>query len=169
WQEQRIQVKASGLRPDYSGEPIYSMDGAGTTNLDERAAGLYGTSVFHVLLKDYNALTIWCSGNVRSFLKNKENSRFPRWLNLAVGYGADNIYGGFENAWEENGTEFALDPAAFPRYRQFYLSPDVDLTKITKRHRWLKMYLGLLNLLKFPAPALEVNTLGSVKFHPFHW
>jgi hypothetical protein len=170
WKEQRILMKASGIRPDYSQTPLYSADGAEVTTLDNRAAGLYGTSFFHVILKDYNALTVWSSANIHSFLKNRESSRFPKWLNLALGYGAGNIYGGFENSWTtEDGATFALDPGRYPRYRQFYLSPDIDWTRIPTRHRWLKFTLGLFNWVKFPAPALEMNTLGKVKFHYFHW
>ena len=139
------------------------------TTLDKRAAELYGTSPFHVILKDYNALTVWGSVNISSFM-NKENSRFPKWLNVAVGYGAGNLYGGFENKWTTpDGTVFVLDEEAYPRYRQFYLSPDIDWSRVPSRHRWVKLALGLLNYVKIPAPVFELNTLGSVDFHPLRW
>ena len=170
WEEQRILMKASGIRPDYSQEPLFSADGTEVTTLDQRAAGLYGTSFFHVILKDYNALTVWGSVNVHSFVKNRTSDKFPKWLNLAFGYGAGNLYGGFKNEWTTaDGVTFALDPARYPRYRQFYLSPDIDWRKIPTRHRWLKFTLGLFNWVKIPAPALEMNTLGKVKFHYLHW
>ena len=169
WKEQRILMKVSGVRPHYSEEPLFSADGTQLTTLDERAAGLYGTNFFHVILKDYNALTVWSSVNIRSFSKNS-TSKFPVWLNVALGYGAGNIYGGFENKWTTTtGTTFELDPALYPRYRQFYISPDIDWTKIPVRRKWVKFALGLFNWLKFPAPALEINTLGKTKFHYFHW
>ncbi|MBI1226548.1 MAG: DUF2279 domain-containing protein [Bacteroidetes bacterium] len=170
WQEQRIQMKVSGIRPNYPQQPLYSTDGSLITTLDERAAGLYGTTFFHVLLKDYNALTTWASVNVRSFLPNKTESRMPAWLNIAVGYGAGNLYGGYENKWEtEDGVVFELDPSRYPRYRQFYLSLDVDWTRIPTKKRWLKLSLRALNFLKVPAPALELNTLGKTDFHFLHW
>ncbi|MBI5914965.1 MAG: DUF2279 domain-containing protein [Bacteroidetes bacterium] len=170
WQEQRIQMKISCVRPGYPEEPLYSVDGSRSTTLDKRAAGLYGTNFFNLLIKDYNAITEWCSVNVHSFLKNRESSKFPAWLNVAVGYGAGNIYGGFENKWTAaDGTVFEPDPDRYPRYRQFYLSPDVDWSKIPTRHKWLKFTLGLFNFLKFPAPAFEMNTLGKAKFHYLHW
>lgn len=170
WKEQRILMKVSGVRPDYSQEPVFATDGTDVTTLDNRAAGLYGTNFFHVILKDYNALTVWGSTNIHSFLNNKKSTRFPKWLNVAAGYGAGNIYGGFENKWTtEDGATFVLDPEVYPRYRQFYLSPDIDWTKIPTRHRWLKFTLGLLNWVKLPAPALEMNTLGKMKFHYLHW
>ncbi len=170
WQEQRIQMKVSGIRPGYPKQPLYSTDGSTVTTLDERASGLYGTTFFHVLLKDYNALTTWASVNVHSFLPNKKESKFPAWLNVAFGYGANNLYGGYENKWEtEDGVVFELDPDRYPRYRQYYLSLDVDWTRIPTRHRWLKLSLRALNFLKVPAPAFEMTSLGKARFHYLHW
>ncbi|MFQ5448289.1 MAG: DUF2279 domain-containing protein [Saprospiraceae bacterium] len=169
WQEQRIVFKSSGQRPAYSSEPVFSDNGERTTTLKDRAVQLYGTSPFEAFIKDYNALTTWGSVNISSFIK-KRNSRFPRWLNLAVGYGAGNIYGGEDNTWTtEDGIIFTLDEMAYPRYRRFYLSPDIDWTRIPSRHRWVKFTLGLLNWVKIPAPVLELNTLGNVHFHPMRW
>lgn len=170
WEEQRIVFKVSGRRPAYSTEPVFSVDGRHSTTLDERAAYLYGISAPEVILKDYNALTIWASANVSSFLPQVEQKGFFGCLNVALGFGANNLYGGFENQWEEEeGVVFLLDENAYPRYHQFYLSPDIDLTRIPTRSRWLKFALGILNVFKIPAPAMEVNTLGKVRFHPLHW
>lgn len=170
WQEQRIQMKVSGIRPGYPQEPLYSTDGTKITTLDQRAAGLYGTNFFNVLLKDYNALTVWSTVNIYSFINAKKDTKMPKWLNLAVGYGAGNLYGGTENKWEtEDGFVFELDPERYQRHRQFYLSLDVDWTRIPTKRRWLKLVLKSLNFLKMPAPALEVNTLGKAKFHYLHW
>ncbi len=171
WQEQRIQLKLSSWRRSLDNEiTVVSNDGTQITSLVDRRNSLYGTNIGQILLKDYNALTIWASVNVSSFMKNKD-SRFPKWLNLSIGYGAENIYGGFENEWtdEESGARFMLDPEEFPRYRQIYLSFDVDLTKIPVKNRFLKSILAGLNLLKIPAPAVEFNTLGKVKLHPFYF
>lgn len=170
WQSQRIQFKVSGIRPGYPNEPLYSTDGTEITSLDERAAGLYGTTFFHVLLKDYNALTVWASVNVHDFLGEKAQGKYPPWLNLAFGYGAGNLYGGFENKWEsEDGVVFELDPQRYPRHRQYYLSLDFDLTRIRTRHRWLRTTFKLLSFLKMPAPAVELNSLGKPRFHWLHW
>ncbi len=169
WQEQRIVVKSSGQRPDYSTEPIYSEDGESMTTLKNRAAQLYGTSPFEAFIKDYNALTTWGSFNISSFMKKKD-SKFPKWLNLAVGYGAGNMYGGFENKWTtKEGKEFVLGREAYPRYRRFYLSPDIDWTRVPSRHRWVRFALGLLNWVKIPAPVIELNSFGNVHFHPIRW
>ena len=171
WQEQRVLLKASSTKPNYSTAPIFSVEGNHTTALSTRARELYGSSPTEVFLKDYNALTIWASFNIKSFSKNKNESRFPAWLNMAFGVGADNIYGGFSNEWtdDETGAEFSLDKDTYPRYQQFFLAPDIDLTRIPTKHRWLKMAFYFLNWIKIPSPALEVNTLGGVKFRPIYW
>src|SRR5690606_41174356 len=74
--------------------------------------------------KDYNGQTLWLSANLHSFLKKE--SRFPAFLNLAFGYGADGMTGAFSNATNYQGN---IIPE-FTRCRQFYLAPDIDLTKI---------------------------------------
>ena len=168
WQEQRIILKVSSYTPPYSNRLIPSVDGMHFTSLRKRAKALYGGGAAASFLKDYNAQTLWASVNVYSFLGNKE-SKFPKWLNVAFGYGAANMFGGFENRWEEDGVAYILNESDYPRYRQFYLSLDIDLTKIKTKNRFLKTFFSLINIIKIPAPALELNTLGQVKFHPFHF
>ncbi len=164
WEEQRFLLKLSSNYPQYPDTPVPSVDGGSSSSLSRRAEALYGGGFAARLLKDYNAQTIWLSGNVRSFLAPE--SRFPAWLNVAVGYGAQNLYGGFENVWEEESINYTLDPIAYPRYRQIYLSIDLDLTRIPVRNRFLRSLLRTLNILKIPAPTLEWNSTGQLRFHP---
>lgn len=169
WEEQRFILKVSASPQNYSTDPIFSIDGDKSTDLATRADELYGSSPFNVLIKDYNAQTLWLSATPRSFLKNRAESKLPKWLNLSLGYGVGNIYGGFRNEWPAEAPEFILDPNAYQRYHQFYLSFDVDLSKLPVKNRWLKLMLGLVNWIKIPAPTLEMNTLGKMKFHPIYW
>jgi Predicted periplasmic lipoprotein (DUF2279) len=163
WQEQRIQMKISVWPKSYP------------TDLKERAGNLYGNTVAETVLKDYNALTVWVSVNPYSFMKKE--SRFPKWLNISAGYSAEGLYGGFENKWCSepgvspencNGAEI-IDRTDIRRYRQFLLSVDVDFTKIKTRSPFLKTLFGVLNIIKIPAPAIEFNELGQVKFHPVYF
>lgn len=167
WQEQRIAFKISSSGVPYPNTSITSLDGLQSTTLLDRAQQLYGTSIPERFIKDYNGQTLWLSSNVHSFLDRP--SKFPRWLNVAVGYGAENMYGGFENVWEQDGSTFVLSTEAFPRYHQFYLSLDVDLKKIKTKNKFFQVVLKTLNLIKIPAPALEINSLGKWKFHPLHF
>ena len=81
---------------------------------------------------------------------------------MAVGYGADGLLGGFNNQFISNG--IAYDFNHIPRYRQFYLSPDIDFTKIKTNKKWLKTTFVLLNCLKMPLPALEYNKQQKLSF-----
>jgi hypothetical protein len=169
WQEQRIVMKVSSTRPSYSSELIFSNDGSQTSSPLDRANELYGTNFAESFLKDYNGQTIWLSANIHSFLPPKEDRHFPPWLNIAIGYGAENMYGGFSNNWPAEDAVFFLSPTDYPRYSQFFISPDIDLRRIPVKKRWLRTVLGVLNFIKIPAPALEFTTQGKVKAHAFYW
>lgn len=163
WDEQRIVLKVSNTPRSYSNAVIRSTDGSKTSSLKERTDELYGTNYAQTFFKDYNALTWWLSVNPSSFDKN---SRFPTWLNVAVGYGGDNMFGGYNNEWPTKKPEFILSKTDVPRYRQFYLSLDIDLSKIKTKSKFLNTLAKTFNFVKIPAPTLEFNTLGKVKFHP---
>jgi hypothetical protein len=147
WQEQRIQYKFSFHRKSYP-EPM----------LVNRANNLYGKSWYERMLKDYNGQTYWLSFNMKSFLPK---SKIPAWLNISVGYGAEGMFGGFNNTWvEANG--IPINRSDIKRYRQWYLAPDIDLTKIHTNKKGVKVLLAALNAFKFPMPALEYSN-GSFK------
>ncbi len=153
WKEQRITIKYSLHAVDYPhGE------------LADRAGDLYGKSFGEKILKDYNGITTWMSFNLYSFNHNIK----PKWLNIAFGYGAGNMYGGFENKWtDKNGVYH--DRSDVKRYRKFFISLDADFTKFKTNSKAGKMILGVLNIVKLPMPALEFNTLGQVVFHPMYF
>jgi hypothetical protein len=154
-------MKVSSTHQRYSEELLMGTP-SGTTTLSERTDDLFGTNLLQSFLKDYNAQTIWASVNIHSFLH--EESRFPNWLNIAVGYSAENMFGGFDNKWAIEENTFQTDDTQYPRYRQFVLSPDIDLTKIKTKSKPLKVLLGMVNIFKIPAPALVINGKGGVKW-----
>ncbi|SHL63851.1 Predicted lipoprotein [Chitinophaga jiangningensis] len=154
WNEQRIQIKFSAHPGRYEGAV-----------LRDKTNQLFGTRFMERVLKDYNAQTYWLSVNLRSFAKD---AGIPRWLNISVGYGAAQMYGGNANWWiSDDGHRF--DYSSTPRIRQFYLSPDVDFTKIPTKKKGVKVIFQLLNMLKFPAPTLEVTSQGKVRLHPIYF
>ena len=161
WDEQRIRMKVSSTFVEYP-EDVIAGNPFGTTTLRERTNDLFGENIVQTFLKDYNAQTIWVSVNLHSFMR--EESKFPKWLNIAMGYSGENMFGGFENEWEEDGNTYRTDDQVYPRFRQFVLSPDIDLTKINIKSKPLKMLLGMANIFKFPAPALVINGKGGVKW-----
>lgn len=154
WKEQRIQYKFSFHRNTYD-DPL----------LDGRADQLFGKSWYERMLKDYNAQTYWFSANLKSFFKE---SRLPAWLNVAVGYGADGMFGGYENKWMD-GSGNEVTRYDIHRKRQFYLAPDIDFTKIKTNKKWLKTAFYFLNTFKCPAPALMMDSKGKVKAYALYF
>ena len=133
--------------------------------LRDRADELYGTGAIEQLLKDYNRQAYWLSINTASFFPGQQRAK---WLNVAIGYGAGGMYGGFENLWENNdGME--MDYSAVRRYRQFFLSVDIDMMRIPTRSKGAKVAFYILNVFKMPAPAIEINTMGEIIFHPMYF
>ncbi|MFH1936057.1 MAG: DUF2279 domain-containing protein, partial [Bacteroidota bacterium] len=136
WDEQRFLIKYSYHPSKY---PQYNPE-------------LLGKNLIQNLVKDYNGMSFWLSGNIHSFLPRHSN--FPKWLNVAVGYGAEGL---------------GVNNQEFDRYRKFFLSLDVDLTRIPTRSKALKGIFTILNLVKIPFPALEYNTKGEIKFHALYF
>lgn len=168
WDEQRISFKIStNSRLPSEDEYIWSTDGQRSASLRERHIELFGKSLPERFIKDYNTMTVWASVNVASFAPQ---SRWPKWLNIAGGYGAANLYGGFGNSWsDDEGYNYRLTDPPYERYREFYLSLDVDLKRIPTRRRFLRSVLSVLNFIKIPAPTLEWNTAGKLRFHALYF
>lgn len=146
WDEQRFQIKWSVHPTDYA---QYRPELLGR-NFSERS------------IKDYNGQTFWLSGNIHSFLK--KDSRFPKWLNVAAGYGGEGMTGGASNPSEIDG----IPLPHFDRYRKFYIAPDIDLSKIKTGSQTLNLLLKSLGIFKFPLPTLEFSNKG-IKFHPLYF
>ncbi len=140
WEEQRIIPKFSFHTTPYAGA----------------RPEVLGESVPQQVFKDYNGQTYWLSANVRSFWKD---APVPGWLNLSVGYGAEGMI---------TGDDDFVNTIFFPeqsRIRQYYLSLDIDLTRIQTQSHFLKTLFSVLNVIKIPAPAIEFNSRGVVKGH----
>ena len=167
WDEQRIVVKSSNTFKAYPDFIVEGTDGS-MTSIRDRATELYGSGPGARYLKDYNTMTIWLSANPASFI-SKSDHRVPEWLNLAVGYSSENLYGGFENAWPAEAPIYFLDEESFPRYNQYFLSLDVDFTRIKTNSGFLRTAFKVLNLFKFPAPSLEYNAVHGFRFIPMYW
>ena len=134
------------------------------TDLDKYRPGVLGETAFERLVEDYNGQTFWFSLNLRSIFKNKE--KLPAWLNIAPGYGAYGMLAGEVNPL------YASDHTLLPpieRYRSYYIGLDIDFDKIKTNSKLLRSVFFFLNLIKLPLPAVEFNTLGEQKFHPFYY
>ncbi len=139
--EQRILLKYSyhptefaQYRPDLLGEP-----------------GIRG------FFKDYNGQTYWASVNIESWYK--KNTFIPNWLNVAFGYGGSGMIGGSSNPVIYDGQQMPY----FDRYRQYYLSLDIDFERIPTNSKFLKTVFVFANMFKLPFPTLEYNRIDGWK------
>jgi hypothetical protein len=153
WGEQRVRLKFSIAQPNYPND----------IEVQNRVKNLYGSAFMERTMKDYNAQVYWLSANVASFMKQKNN--FPKWLNIAVGYSAEGMLGGYSNQWEAN--QQLVKRNDIKRYKQFILSPDVDLTRIKTKSYLLKTIFEAASIFKFPAPALVLDSNGKLALKPF--
>jgi hypothetical protein len=114
---------------------------------------LLGDNLLSEIIKDYNGQTYWLCADMDKFTK------FPKWLNLAVGYGADAMVYANDKTNSANG---------YDAYRQYYLSLDFDLTAIHSRSKFVKTLLFLASSIKLPAPALQFSRNGA-EFRGFYF
>lgn len=154
WDEQRVRLKYSFHGKSYA-DP----------QLEKRKNELFGEGGLQRMLKDYNGQTYWASLNLHSFFPGLD---LPRWLSISVGYGAEGMFGGRANYAEDKNGNTTFNRPDIKRYRQWYLSPDIDLSRVPVRSRALRIMLGALNAFKFPAPALEFSN-GTLKGHLFYF
>ncbi len=143
WGEQRVSLKFSykaSLFPRYNPDEL-------------------GRNLLQRMLKDYNGQTYWLSVNIGSFLP--ASVKFPRWLNLSAGYGAEGMIGASANPVAINGNPVP----AFDRYRQFYFSLDTDLYRINNTSPFVNTLLKLNRTFKMPAPTIEWNKIKKTQFH----
>lgn len=132
------------------------------TGWAEMRPSLLGNTLSENILKDYNGQSYWMSFNLSAFM-NKE-SKFPKWLNVAFGYGGEGMISGHpEFVTLASGNTIWVE-----RHRQYYISLDIDLTEIKTRSHFLKTVFETISFIKIPAPALEMSRKG-MKFHPFYY
>lgn len=144
WKEQRIIPKFSYHKTQYSN---YRPD-------------VLGSTIPEQILKDYNGQTYWLSANLHSFSKG---SKIPKWFNIALGYGAEGMLSGNN----QNSTPILVPKPEI--FRQFYLSLDVDLTKIDTKSHFLKTFFSVFNTLKIPSPTIEFSPHRGFKFHALYF
>lgn len=117
-----------------------------------------GNNLPEEILKDYNGHTLWLSVDTDKFIKSK---LAPKWLNVALGYGAQEMVFGRDS---DN-----LLLAGRKAYRQYYLSVDFDFSHLHSQKVWINSLLFIVNAIHIPAPAIEFNKRKGVIFHPLYF
>lgn len=150
WDDQRIKLKTSFHDKHYP-----------DLDLEKRSNLLFGNSTAEKSLKDYNGQTYWASANINSIFPK---TTLPNWLNIAVGTGAEGLFGARSNYNTDENGQVTFNRLEIKRYRQWYLAPDIDLSKIKTKRKFIKTTLLVLNALKFPAPTIELSN-NKLKWH----
>jgi hypothetical protein len=148
WKEQRFNLKVSFHQTEFA---QYNPE-------------LLGKNLSEQVLKDYNGQTYWLSVSPFTFIKS--DRKLPKWLALSFGYGADGMIGANYNnivIQDEEG-----NVKDFKRARQYYISLDVDLSKIKTKYKFVNAILNGINILKIPAPTIEFSN-GKTNFHYFYF
>lgn len=146
WHEQKVVMKGSFHATKYA----------------KYNPGQLGSNLPQQILKDYNGLTFWLSANLYSLGFRQTN--LPKWLNIAIGYGGEGMTGTISNPDAINGQPVPYSE----RYRQFYISPDIDLNHLPVKSKTLKLILNTIGFIKIPMPAVEFNKNG-VKLHGIYF
>lgn len=128
------------------------------TGFAEQRPNVLGSSFQESLLKDYNGQTYWFSFDVYAFLP--ETTKFPKWLNVAVGYGGKEML----FATRKDNEAIGLDP-----YRRYFLSLDLDLMHFKTKSKFLNSVLYVLNVIHLPFPAIEFNRKDGIKGHALYF
>ena len=149
WREIRIQPKFSFHKTKYA----------------ELRPNVLGSSLAERALKDYNGQTYWLCVDVAKFLPKE--SKYPKWLNLAAGYGAEEMVFNDPDANSQIGLEKFGEP--LQPYRQYYLTVDLNLRSIKTRSKVLRTAFYILDIFHLPAPALEFNNQNKFKFHALYY
>jgi hypothetical protein len=152
WKEQRIQVKFGFFPKHYDDE-----------QLNDRTKQIFGTHLYEQLIKDYNAQSYWLSFNIDKFFKH---AKVPKWLNVAIGYSAENVFEyAFRNQWSDINNNW-IDKSNLKAYRQFMISPDIDLSQLPIKNKTIKKLCSFL-VFKVPLPTLIYTSENKFQFSYF--
>jgi len=92
----------------------------------------------------------------------------PDWLILTVGYGAEGLLGGHDNRWQNKEGQ-TLNYAQTARTKRVFISVDINANNLREKNKLFSYLFSPFVLIKFPAPALELNFDHGIIFHPIYF
>jgi hypothetical protein len=105
-----------------------------------------------LIVDDYDGQNIWLSARVHNLLPESLKSYWPKWLQLAVGYGAKDV-----------------ELRGYTAYRTMYIALDYNLVELLPdMGPFMNWLVQGLDKFRFPAPALQI--MPDVRFkllYPF--
>ena len=70
--------------------------------------------------------------------------------------------GGFQNHWPSEEPVYNISDDIYPRYRQYYLSLDIDLSKIPVKRKGWRTLLDLLNVTQGTCTCFRVQSYSWI-------
>ena len=117
---------------------------------------LLGNSFPENIFKDYNGQTYWITFDFNTRIQQK--FKIFKYINLALGYSID----GFTGA-RYNPNLNCAECNNLKRQSQYILSFDLDLTEIETKNKFLKLFFNAFSIIKFPTPALLIQSETQFK------
>ncbi|MBC7413010.1 MAG: DUF2279 domain-containing protein [Bacteroidia bacterium] len=118
---------------------------------------LLGSSASERVLKDYNAQSYWLCFYPKQLFAH---STLPAYLGVSLGYKATGMLGAHNND--------AFNTSYY-RTQRYYLSVDIDVSKLKTKHKWLNKTLSAISFIKIPLPALSVDNKGVWRGQLLPW
>jgi hypothetical protein len=111
-----------------------------------------------IIANDYDGHIYWLNVDVNGMLPNGMKNYWPKFLNLAVGYGAKNV--SHRNAWlgEIN--------SKGPKTRKFAISLDYNLGSFDINNDFLYTVRNIVDYFHFPAPGIRMINNQKTEFKP---
>lgn len=104
----------------------------------------------HPFSDDYDDHIYWISVNVHNLLPRPVGNYWPKFLNVAFGYGGQNISKG----------------SSGPQLRKFAISLDYNLTTIPLEGETWDVVKNIVDLFHFPAPGVRFVETEPAEFRP---
>lgn len=99
----------------------------------------YKSGAYRTLADDYESQYYWLSMDMHDW------SPLPAWLNVAIGFGCENLYHNAYSNPSPNG----------PPYTDIYLAPDLNLKGLPIDGKTWKTIADILSYVRIPLPAVQ--------------
>lgn len=111
-----------------------------------------------IIANDYDGHIYWLSMDVNRLLPEQAKPYWPKFLNIAVGYGASNV--SHRNAWLGE-----ISPKG-PKMRKFAVSLDYNLVSFPIEGEMTNVIRNIVDYFRFPAPGIRQVGGSPNEFKP---
>ncbi len=106
----------------------------------------YKAGAYKTLADDYESQYYWLSFDLH------EVTPLPAWLNIALGFGCENLYR----------EKYSVPAPGGPPYTDLYFGPDINLRGIPIEGKFWKTLTDVLSYVRIPLPALQFYPRAKV-------